>query len=38
MAVAMTFTLTLGGLWLASRVSKIDFWTLFETAGLAFGA
>jgi hypothetical protein len=38
MAVAMTFTLTLGGLWLASRVSKIEFWTLFETAGLAFGA
>lgn len=37
MATVMTFGLTLGGLGLASRGSKVPFWSLFETAGMAFG-
>jgi len=38
MAVVMTFSLTLGGMWLTSRLTQIDFWKVFETAGLAFGS
>lgn len=38
MAVVMTFSLTLGGMWLTSRFTQIDFWKVFETAGLAFGS
>lgn len=38
MATVFTFTLVMGGYWLAARLARVQFWQVFDHAGLSLGA